>query len=150
MHRHQRQGQQELVFHQVVQVEMTRQRQYVVFAFGVERLGRRFVGDEAQRPCQIEVERHRLQATLAVAPDTGLHRQVQPDLGLGPSHRTLLAANRPLHDAVLGRAVVQALEAGQRPLAVEPQCVGCRSGHVESARVGRARCHAGSLRPDAV
>ena len=132
--RHQGQREEQLVLDEIGQVERRRQRQDVVFAFGIERLRRVFALDEEDAPLGVQRNAHRLQAALA------LERHLR--VGAERQRRLRARAAYPPGDFARGGAVLrpqrgrnQAGQAIGRPGISELAAYCSERGDVETMRV---------------
>ena len=150
MPRHQGQVQQQFVFQQHLQVELTRNDQHFVFHIGVEFGGLCFVGDELELAVQLDGFEHRGQTALADQGQLGAGLQVQPCLGWTGTHRQLKTLSRPVHPGIvsgrIGRqCITKPAEAGRTPLALQTPAELGKGLDVQTMGVELARFHGASV-----
>ena len=118
------QGQQELVFGQLQQIQGLGQHQNIgVIALGVPGFGLFLGGRKQEVTTQVQGNRHRLQAALAGALHHGVRLQVQPQFRLPAPHGPTFGGSGPVQHLIdRGRPltwVSQAFQSCQGPLSVD-------------------------------
>ena len=134
----QRQRHDELVFHQIQQIEMPAANQDVFFEFFIQAGGGGFVGREAEGAFHGDRFLHRLHAALALHRQGDLGVQIQPDCRRLSRRGVHAGLRPPLHWRLPGR---------QRAFPAQPGEIlqnrrflqGCaflrKHGHMQAARV---------------
>ena len=151
MLRNQGKAQQQLVFHQLAQIELATQRQYIVFALSVE-FGRcRFALYKQKAALGREGHRDGLQAALAHKLKVRAGAQMKPCLYGAGFPLASFAPDRPVNLFASGNRGFAMLHVGkpvqrcERPMPSELACCIGECRHVEAAWVERTLCHPRSL-----